>query len=116
MKVNYKRSFSACLLLAVYLPMFFVASLHVHVGEPAMEDECLLCAEQVPHVGHVHPARVSFHDCALCLFLGMSCVAVPLMILGCVRPRLPLGRVLFREDVLLRWAEQSASRAPPFVS
>ena len=102
------------LLLTVYLPAFLLASFHIHAAG-TVETDCADCAQQVPHVGHLLPARAALHDCALCQFLVLAYVAVPALTLTFIRPRLKSASVTGSEALLLRTVELPATRAPPFV-
>ena len=53
-------------LLASYLPMMVLSSLHVHHDTIDAQDECLHCT------GHFEKAHHHDHDCLFCEFLGAS--------------------------------------------
>ncbi len=53
-------------LLASYLPMVVMSSLHVHHDTIDVQDECLHCT------GHFEKAHHHDHDCLFCDFLGAS--------------------------------------------
>ena len=113
MKTNFRRSLSAYLLLAVYLPTFLLASLHVHDTEVAVEADCNMCAEHVPHVGHLQPARATLHDCALCTFLALNYMAAPVVLVIYYRPRLSACSVARDFQVRFCVTEHRIPRAPP---
>ena len=76
MNVRLKRQIAAWLLLAVYVPMLALASLHVHgasEGYTAIE-----CDECVQHQCHGHLIQLSglSHVCVLCQFLTLPLVVV----------------------------------------
>lgn len=68
MKETTKRHISAIVLLAVFLPMLVLSSLHVH-PETHLEDEhCEECMHHVPHAGHMGSQTTCSFDCVLCQF------------------------------------------------
>lgn len=63
------------MLLAVYLPMLLLASLHVHdVEATAVEQECTDCVHHNCH-GHLTASAFSMHECVLCQFLSLTFTA-----------------------------------------
>jgi len=76
MNVGMKRRIAAWLLLAVYVPMLILASLHVHSESDAVS--AITCDECVQHQCHGHLVQMSVlsHVCVLCQFLTIPLVAV----------------------------------------
>ena len=63
------------MLLAVYLPMLLLASIHVHDVEVAVvEQECTDCVHHNCH-GHLMASAFSMHECVLCQFLSLTFTA-----------------------------------------
>lgn len=60
------RHIAPIVLLATYLPMAVLSSLHVHHDTIDAHDDCLQC------VGHIEEAHHHDHDCLFCTFLGQS--------------------------------------------
>ncbi len=60
------RHIASILLLATYLPMAVLSSLHVHHETIDVHDDCLQC------VGHIETAHHHDHDCLYCIFLGLN--------------------------------------------
>lgn len=66
MKALKKRQIAAWVLLAVFLPAYILASLHVHQTVDISEEECYECEHHLPHLGHISSAKATIHDCLLC--------------------------------------------------
>ncbi len=71
MKETWKRKIASWLLLAVFLPMTAVSSLHIHTLPSGTEEECPAC---VQHPCHGHWISFSGHayECVLCQFLSLT--------------------------------------------
>lgn len=75
MRLRTKQRVASWVLLAVYLPMLLLASLHVHdVAEAAVEQECADCVHHSCH-GHLTASDFSVHECVLCQFLSLTFTA-----------------------------------------
>lgn len=70
-----KRKIASLLLLAVFLPMLLVSSLHIHPSYESAETEC---AECVNHncAGHITQQAIGMHQCVLCQFLTLPMLIV----------------------------------------
>ncbi len=60
------RHIVSIVLLAIYLPMIVLSSLHVHHDTIDAHDDCQQC------VGHVEEAHHHDHDCLYCTFLSLN--------------------------------------------
>ena len=60
------RHIAPFLLLASYLPMAVMSSLHVHHETIDAHDDCQQC------VGHIEEAHHHEHDCLFCTFQSLS--------------------------------------------
>ena len=60
------RHIAPFVLLASYLPMAVLSSIHVHHDTIDAHDDCQQCA------GHIEEAHHHDHDCLFCDFLGQS--------------------------------------------
>ena len=66
-KMNrFLRHIAPIVLLATYLPMVVLSSLHVHHETIDAHDDCQQC------VGHIETAHHHDHDCLFCNFLAQS--------------------------------------------
>ena len=63
---RFLRHIAPIVLLATYLPMVVLSSLHVHHETIDVHDDCLQC------VGHIEEAHHHDHDCLFCNFLAQS--------------------------------------------
>jgi hypothetical protein len=108
-----KRILAARLLLAVFLPMLLLTSLHRHDFAQLSHEDCEACVNHVSHSGHLSTAAFSLHDCVICQFTGISYVAaaaVMLAVLGCAVFRFhAVTSVACVVRVVNRWH----GRAPP---
>ncbi|MBR1414970.1 MAG: hypothetical protein IJ570_03800 [Prevotella sp.] len=69
------------MLLAVFVPMLLLASLHVHEQGAAAADSCVECVEH--HCGgHFGQQTLSMHPCVLCQFLSLPVVLAAMVLLA----------------------------------
>ncbi|MCR4854344.1 MAG: hypothetical protein K5893_12225 [Prevotella sp.] len=69
-----KRYIASWVLLAVFVPMLVISSIHIHYGK-AVESSCVECIHH--HCGgHVGQHTASIHNCVLCQFLTLQFLAV----------------------------------------
>jgi hypothetical protein len=71
MKETMKRHISSVVLLAVFLPMLILSSIHVHHSVHQQEKECEECVHHIPHSGHIGVQTTCSFDCVLCQFLSL---------------------------------------------
>ena len=81
---NSRRRRAARVLLAVYIPMLLLLSLHVHHQRMEAAVDCYQCAHHQPHAGHITALQDALHDCLLCqlqseAFVAADEVGVPVM-------------------------------------
>ena len=69
-----KRKLYSWLLLAVYLPMLLISSLHFHELGDASETTCSECVQHQCH-GHLSQFTGELHQCMLCQILTLTYVA-----------------------------------------
>ena len=73
-----KRQISSWLLLAVFVPMLLLSSLHIHGYVQTADDECAECVHH--HCGgHIGQQTLSLDDCLLCQFLTL-----PMAVATCI--------------------------------
>ncbi len=75
MNTKTKRHIAAWMLLAVFVPMLFLSSVHVHRYSNSLVDECNECVQHHCH-GHLGQQTASLHECLLCQFLSLPMLAV----------------------------------------
>ncbi len=65
-----RRRISAWVLLAIFVLILIVSSLHIHQSGTAVDDSSIECVHN--HCGgHLNQQTVSLHDCVLCQFLTL---------------------------------------------
>ena len=71
-KLDTKRHIASWMLLAVFVPMLVLSSLHVHKASSSVaETECSDCVHHNCH-GHLSQTGATIHDCVLCQFLTLK--------------------------------------------
>ena len=77
MRNSYKRQTAAWILMAVFIPMLFLASLHRHdtVGQ-SQEEVCYACLHHIHHDAHLNTMAHHTGDCVLCHFLSLPFLAI----------------------------------------
>jgi hypothetical protein len=73
-----RRQLSACILLAVFLPMLIFSSLHIHEIPQTTDTECSDCVHHNCH-GHLTAMATWAHDCVLCQFLTLSMLSAVML-------------------------------------
>lgn len=72
MKEATKISLFASVLLAVFLPMVLISSVHIHKEAAAFgsESECIECTKHIPHPAHYSSHITKPEHCLYCQFLN----------------------------------------------
>ena len=73
-----RRHIASVVLLAVFLPMLLLSSLHVHPEAHLEDGDCKECVHHVPHAGHFTSGTSCSFDCVLCQFLSLPFLMAPL--------------------------------------
>ena len=73
-----RRQISAFVLLAVFLPMLVLSSLHIHEAPQTIDTECSDCVHHSCH-GHLTATATWAHDCVLCQFLTLTTLTAAMM-------------------------------------
>ena len=114
MNVDRKRYIASWVLLAVFLPMLILSSVHVHESGGLFEEECNECVHHHCH-GHLGELTTTIHACVLCQFLTLSFVTTGFLIVVYYRK---LNRTHFVQrhcDICTEACGIPLLRAPPFV-
>ena len=114
MKMDLKRKISAWMLLAVYLPLLILSSIHLHTAYEWELDECYQCASHLPHSGHITSQGATHHVCLLCQFLSLpGLIEQSVMLSVCL---LAVGYLFVSQDasIVSTLLDAIRSRAPPF--
>ncbi len=70
MKVTPRRHIASWLLLAVFVPVVVLSSLHIHKPAAGQPEACVECVHH--HCGgHIGVSTVAVHACVLCQFLTL---------------------------------------------
>lgn len=102
------------MLLAVFVPMLVLSSVHVHVYSNVLADECNECVSHHCH-GHLGLPTVTQHDCVLCQFLTLSMLAVAVATLVVFNNVSKIRYAQLQRDVHLDACGMPTLRAPPAV-
>ena len=78
MKQTAKRHIASWMLLAVFLPMLMLSSLHFHEVTQTIETECADCVHHSCH-GHMTATSAWSHDCVLCQFVTLTMLTAAVM-------------------------------------
>ena len=115
MRQSRKRHIASWLLLAVFVPMLVLSSLHIHSGVADHSIECVDCATHTPHGGHLSGSTLHVDTCVLCQFLAITFLAAAVLAV------LPLQRLTTYLSITSVHCVTSEAcgyksvRAPPFV-
>ena len=71
MKQETRRHIASWLLLAVFVPMLVLSSVHIHDEVETITTECADCVHHNCH-GHIAAMTTWAHDCVLCQFLTLT--------------------------------------------
>lgn len=74
MKQETRRHIASWLLLAVFVPMLVLSSVHIHDEGETITTECADCVHHSCH-GHIAATTMWAHDCVLCQFLTLTMLA-----------------------------------------
>lgn len=70
-KITKKRHIASWLLLAVFVPMLFLSSIHVHENHVSALTECAECVAHHCH-GHIGQTDTTLDACVLCQFISLT--------------------------------------------
>jgi len=111
MNPDMRRYVHSWVLLAVFVPMVVMSSLHIHDSDET-GTTCVECVKHHCH-GHVGQLMSSVHDCVLCQFLSLSFV-VPVVAAIAVYNKVFIFSDAERQSSLLIGASGIPTlRAPP---
>ena len=114
LNVNTKRHIASWLLLAVFVPMLLLSSLHIH---ETVQSELTSCAECVQHHcgGHLGQQAIALHACVLCQFLTLPMLAVAVATLLIFNNVCKAAPVTWRRSVCVAHLSMVGLRGPPAV-
>lgn len=111
MKNHLQRKLCAWTLLAVFVPMLLLTSVHRH--EVSVSQMCTECVQHIPHAGHWSQAVSGVDNCLLCQLHALSYLPVGLASLGCRVHYCPLRRSFQQAPVPSYIGLVCGQRAPP---
>ena len=113
--IDSKIRWYAWILLLVFLPIFFVSTVHYHEG-PSTTEICYSCAHHLHHPSHMaNGAGSTTAECVLCHFLALSYLPSLALVI------LPLASYIVVKTTLRRCKKLSQAyghnllRGPPQV-
>ncbi len=109
-----KRHIASWILLAVFLPMLILSSVHIHHNAPASEELCSHCVQHHCN-GHLGQLTTSTHSCVICQFLTLSFVAAVATAAVFYKPTYHLPSVHRHHAVCYGVCGVISLRAPPSV-
>ncbi|MCR4583362.1 MAG: hypothetical protein K5764_07390 [Prevotella sp.] len=112
MNINTKRHIASWILLAVFVPMLILSSVHVHHYAELAEDSCMECVQHHCH-GHLGQDTTSIHSCVLCQFLSLTFVAAALTVVVYFNKVCRTRFVQQPCDLRLQACGSPSLRAPP---
>ena len=77
-KLDNRRHIASWLLLAVFVPMLLLSSIHIHETGETVDTECVDCVHHSCH-GHLTQMASWTHDCVLCQFLTLPMLAAVML-------------------------------------
>ena len=107
-----KRHIASWVLLAVYLPMLIISSLHIHDTSMEGATECTECVKHQCH-GHLIQLMDGMHQCVLCQILTLTYVASATGPLVLSQSRRKVARAIYRQAHSTTDAAFVSLRAPP---
>ncbi len=111
--VKRRRHIASWVLLAVFLPMLILSSVHVHETTTSIDYECSGCVQHHCH-GHLGEMTTSMHACVLCQFLTLSFVAAAVFAVVLYNKVNEIHFAQRRSNILLKACGVITLRAPPF--
>ena len=108
-----RRLFSSWVLLAVFVPMVLLSSVHVHTTTAADGSTCAECVQHQCH-GHLTALSTPIHACVLCQFVSLGYVAAAVVVARRLLNNVSRRRYAFAEAVAdARLAGVIVTRGPP---
>ena len=109
----HKRKWASILLLAVFVPMLMLSSMHHHKADESGEKACVECLHHVHH-SHIGEQSVGVDGCLLCQFLSLPFIAATTLVFTFSLHFLFLPKVYHRSRCLRDAFRMRLGRAPPF--
>ena len=114
MNVRVKRLMASWVLLAVYVPILVVASLHVHPSETLAQNTCDECVHHNCG-GHMGQQTAFVHACVLCQFLTLSYLTLSVVAVLASQQLVTIIRVSSVRLLSYEGSGHKSTRAPPYA-
>jgi len=114
-RMKQRRRWAAWVLLAVFVPMLMMSSLHHHNAPGALQTVCPQCLHHIHHSGHLAAEQAGIDNCVLCQFQSLPFVAAVVIELGLVVRRFCCPLILSESACLSVYSGIPATRAPPYI-
>ncbi len=108
------RKIASRILLAIFLPMLMLSSVHVHKTTIAPDTECAQCVHHQCH-GHLTQQWGGSHPCLLCQFLTLSFVVTTAIVVTYYNNSNKKLYSHHQHKVYVDVMGLPALRAPPYV-
>lgn len=112
-KEQTRISVLASVLLAVFLPMVIISSIHVHHVDSVDNDLCVKCVRHVPHATHFSAHIVKFEHCLFCHFMSLVFMAAAIAGIALYKIFVPLITASVRENAPQPVLAGTSPRGPP---
>ena len=114
-KANRKRKIVSWMLLAVFVPMLLLSSLHIHSYDQTGDDQCTECVHH--HCGgHLTQLSTTMHQCVLCQFLSLTLVIAGAVCLVNINKEASVRIDAQQRNVCVAHSGIVGLRAPPAFS
>ena len=115
MAIDRKRHITSWLMLAVFVPMLVLSSLHVHREVADFSVECVDCASHTHHAGHLTGGTLHVDTCVLCQFLTLSYLTLSVVAVLACQHLVTLIRVSSVRLLSYEGSGYKSTRAPPYA-
>lgn len=110
-----KQRWTARLLMAVFVPLLLLSSMHHHPAVVSDETVCVECVHHTPHNGHLSAQATAIHDCVLCQFQSIVYLTTSVVVLLSFTPIHVANNTERAAFCQLCPVGSISSRAPPFA-
>jgi hypothetical protein len=111
-KSKTKRNIASWVLLAIFVPTLFFASIHVHHSDNSEDTECVDCVHHQCS-GHLTQQTTFEHVCLFCQILTLPMVAATIVRFIIYREKFKANYFNLKEDVYISSCDFISLRAPP---
>ena len=113
--VKMKRHIASWIMLAVFVPMLILSSVHVHESSVLLEEDCSGCVQHHCH-GHLAELPTTIHSCVLCQFVQFVYVAAATTVLLSLVVLAHHRRYFQKSRITSEKASVFYTRGPPYMA